>query len=133
MNDVTLGLIFSIGFSLSILILMQVQRWKDNDKEDVTKIGVARVALMNLPMILSGAICFCYEETNLIDLIRSFYNSLGNTGKCLFGGGLILIGSFLLALLVGTLWYIASANSLKELEEMKEVRKKNKEHKKTII
>lgn len=103
MNDITWCLIFGIAAFFSFLILIKVVQWKENDKEDVTKIWVARKVLMYLPMILSGAICFCYEETNLIDVVRPFYNSLGDVGKHLFWGGLISIGSFLLALLVGTL------------------------------
>ena len=135
MNDVTWYLIFSIAFSLSILILIPVQKWRDNDKEDVTKIWVARGVLAFLPLIMCGVcgVCYlCFEKTNLIDLVRPFYNSLGDTGKCLFWCGLISIGSFLLALLVGTLWDIAEANSLKELEEMKEVRKKIKAYERSL-
>ena len=132
MNDITWCSIFGIAAFFSFLILIMVVQWKENDKEDVTKIWAARRVLMYLPMILSGIICFCYEKTNLIDLVRPFYNSLGDTGKCLFWGGLISSGSFLLALLVGTLWDIASANSLKELEEMKEVRKKIKAYERSL-
>lgn len=132
MNDVTWYLIFSIAFSLSILILIPVQKWRDNDEEDVTKIWVARGVLAWLPLIMCGGCYLCFEKTNLIDLVRPFYNSLGDIGKCLFWGGLISIGSFLLALLVGTLWDIADANSLKELEERKEVRKKIKAYERSL-
>ena len=59
MNDVTWYLIFSIAFSLSILILIPVQKWRDNDKEDVTKIWVARGVLAWLPLIMCGGCYLC--------------------------------------------------------------------------
>ena len=126
MNDIIWFSIFCFAAFVSILIVMQVQQWRQNDKEDVTKIWVARGVLMYSPIILSGVICLCCEKTKLVDLIYPFHKSLGGViEKIVFLGALTLILCFLLAILVSTLWGIASANSLKELEEMKEVRKKN--------
>ena len=127
-----LFLIFCLSIFLSFLILIKVTQWKENDKEDVTKIWVARGVLVFLPLIVCGGCYLCFEKMKFVDLVRPFYNSLGDVGKHLFLGGLISVGFSLLALLVGYLISIATSNSLKELEEMKKYKAEYKEYKRRL-